>query len=214
MSNFGKIEVVVGPVYSGKSFYIISKAYENSRVKSMTKELVKILMVRPDIDGLYRDSCIFESHVGNLFLDVREHENISLQLIQPGHENRLFILENGFDVYIIDDCHFFKETIAFAVLELAKKGKKIYVSGLNLDFVDRPFPATSALLSIPECSIVNRYNNCSICGGKGYRTVRLKDDKVVYEGGKFVILQGEQIESIRHIGVCINCKREHYNFSV
>jgi thymidine kinase len=153
--NMGWIEVIVGPMFSGKSEELIRRL----RRAEFGKQRVQIF--KPAIDQRYAKNGIV-SHSGL---------EIPSELIGAGSE----ILDRvaaRTEVVGIDEAQFLGEGIVEACSRLAELGKRVIVAGLDTDFMGRPFEPMPRLLAVAE-EITKLLAICMRCGNPAVHTQRL-----------------------------------------
>lgn len=153
--NMGWIEVIVGPMFCGKSEELIRRL----RRAEIGKQRVQIF--KPVIDQRYSKNGIV-SHSGL---------EIASELVQTGSD----ILDKvapRTEVIGIDETQFLGESVVDACVKLADLGKRVIVAGLDTDFMGRPFPPMPELLSLAE-SITKTLAICMRCGNPAKHTQRL-----------------------------------------
>jgi thymidine kinase len=168
--NMGWIEVIVGPMFSGKSEELIRRL----RRAEIGKQRVQIF--KPVIDQRYAKNGIV-SHSGL---------EIASELIQNGAEI-LSRVEPRTEVVGIDEAQFLSDTVVDACVRLADLGKRVIVCGLDTDFMGRPFEPMPRLLSVAE-EITKLLAICMRCGNPAVHTQRLVASEeliVVGAGGMY-----------------------------
>jgi len=92
------------------------------------------------------------------------------------------LVKDDTEVVAIDEAHFLDEEIVGICNELADRGKRVIVAGLDQDYRNRPFGYMPQLLAIAEY-ITKTMAICMKCGNPANRTQRLiKDEKTVIVG--------------------------------
>ena len=157
--NMGWIEVVVGPMFSGKSEELIRRL----RRAEFARQRVQIF--KPAIDERYAANEIV-SHNG---LGIPS-ENVSraaevLEKVQPRTE-----------VVGIDEAQFLGDGIVDVCTQLANSGKRVIVAGLDTDYRGRPFEPMPRLLAIAE-EITKLLAICVRCGNPAVHTQRLVESE-------------------------------------
>jgi len=151
----GWIEVITGSMFSGKSEELIRRL----RRAQIARQKVQIF--KPKFDTRYADGLIV-SHS-----DMRiGSANISssaelLQEVAPDTE-----------VVGIDEGQFFDQDLPAVCNELANRGKRVIVAGLDQDYLGKPFEPMPQLLAIAEY-ITKTLAICMVCGGPANHTQRL-----------------------------------------
>ncbi len=168
--NMGWIEVVVGPMFSGKSEELIRRL----RRAEFGKQRVQIF--KPTIDQRYAKNGIV-SHSGL---------EIASELVTSG-DDILQKVAPRTEVIGIDEAQFLGETVVDACVRLADLGKRVIVAGLDTDFMGRPFEPMPRLLAVAE-EIVKLLAICMRCGNPAVHTQRLVASEeliVVGAGGMY-----------------------------
>ncbi len=157
INNSGWIEVITGPMYSGKSEELIRRI---RRVKIAKK---KVKVFKPIIDNRYSND------------NVVSHSGDSIEAIPVDHPEELYDrLEEDTEVVAIDEIQFFSEEIVEIIESLADDGKRVIVAGLDRDFKNEPFTPVPELLAKAEY-IEKLHAICLQCGDPATRTQRLID---------------------------------------
>ena len=154
----GTIEVICGPMFSGK-----------------TEELIRRL-VRGQIAK--KNVSIFKNAVDNRYSDeyvVSHNQNkIKSQPIKEAKE--IFNFSEEIDIVGIDETQFFDLSIIDVCNKLANDGKRVIVAGLDRDYKSIPFKPMANLLAHAE-KITKLSSICIVCGDYAYFSQRLTDDK-------------------------------------
>ncbi len=166
----GWIEVIVGPMFSGKTEELIRRL---KRAKIANRE-VKIF--KPDIDKRYSDKNVV-SH------DANEIPSITI-------ERPVEILNqyNDAEVIGIDEVQFFSQQVVDIAQFLALKGKRVIIAGLDMDSFGKPFGPVPQLLAVSEY-ITKLHSICVDCGSLATHSFRkvngngqvLVGEKDIYE---------------------------------
>lgn len=168
--NMGWIEVIVGPMFSGKSEELMRRL----RRAQIARQRVQIF--KPVIDQRYSASDIV-SHSG---LEMRS-DNVKsageiLEKVDPRTE-----------VIGIDEGQFLGEELVDVASRLADMGKRVMITGLDTDYLGRPFAPMPRLLATAE-EITKLLAICVRCGNPAVHTQRLvasEDLIVVGAGGMY-----------------------------
>jgi thymidine kinase len=153
--NMGWIELIVGPMFSGKSEELIRRL----RRAEIARQRVQIF--KPVIDQRYTVNGIV-SHSGL---------EISSDLVKDASEI-LTKVEPRTEVIGIDEAQFLGEALIEVCAKLADMGKRVIVSGLDTDFMGRPFEPMPRLLAVAE-EITKLLAICVRCGNPAVNTQRL-----------------------------------------
>nr|WP_204402008.1 thymidine kinase [Alkaliphilus hydrothermalis] len=155
-SKIGSIEIIVGPMYAGKSEELIR------RINRAQIAELKVLAFKPKIDQRYSSDCI-ASHNGKQTPCIPiETTDAMLEIIE----------KEEFDVLAIDEIQFFDEKIIEACQRVADQGKRVICSGLDMDFKAEPFKIVPAMMAIAE-HVMKLTAICMVCKDPATRTQRL-----------------------------------------
>jgi thymidine kinase len=153
--NMGWIEVIAGPMFSGKSEELIRRL----RRAELGRQRVQIF--KPVLDHRYSKNGIV-SHSGlEIASELVETSGDVLEKVAPRTE-----------VVGIDEAQFLGEGIVNACVMLADLGKRVIVAGLDTDFMGRPFEPMPRLLAVAE-EITKLLAICVRCGNPAVHTQRL-----------------------------------------
>ncbi len=130
--QFGWIEVICGSMFSGKTEELIR------RLKRAQLAKQKIEIFKPSIDMRYNEDMVV-SHDSN---EIRSTP-------VPAAAN-IPILADGCDVVGIDEAQFFDDEIVRVCNDLANKGIRVIVAGLDMDFKGNPFGPMPNLMATAE----------------------------------------------------------------
>lgn len=153
--NTGWIEVVCGPMFSGKSEELIR------RIRRARIARKRVQVFKPAIDDRYSTNEIV-SHG-----DVR----MPSESITSAREI-LDKLDWRSEVVGVDESNFFGPELVAVAQKLADSGKQVIIGGLDTDFMGRPFSPMPELLCIAE-SITKTLAICMRCGNPAKHTQRL-----------------------------------------
>ncbi|AUS05288.1 thymidine kinase [Pseudotamlana carrageenivorans] len=130
--QFGWIEVICGSMFSGKTEELIR------RLKRAQIARQKVEIFKPTLDVRYDEDKVV-SH------DANEIRSTSV----PAAAN-IPILADGCDVVGIDEAQFFDDEIVHICNDLANKGIRVIVAGLDMDFKGNPFGPMPHLMATAE----------------------------------------------------------------
>ena len=174
----GFIEVICGPMFAGKSEEVIR------RIKRLEYAKKKVLIFKPTIDNRYSNDEIV-SH------DKRCVKSIN---IEKGSDIRPY-LRDDLDAVVIDEVQFLDEEVISIADELANKGIRVILAGLDMDFRGEPFKIMDKLLCKAEF-ITKLTAICVKCGAPATRTQRLVNGKPAsYDDPIIIVGAAEQYES-------------------
>lgn len=168
MMRRGRIEVICGSMFSGKTEELIRRM---KRAK-FAKQSVEIF--KPAVDTRYSEE------------DVVSHEGNSIPSTPVETSASILLLGSDTDVIGIDEAQFFDENLIHVCNELANRGTRVIVAGLDLDFKGVPFGPMPALCAIAD-EVVKVHAICVRCGALAYVSHRTVDeDKRVLLGEQTV----------------------------
>ena len=130
--QFGWIEVICGSMFSGKTEELIR------RLKRAKFAKQKVEIFKPSIDVRYNEEMVV-SHDSN---EIRSTP-------VPAAAN-IRLLADGCDVVGIDEAQFFDDEIVTVCNDLANKGVRVIVAGLDMDFKGNPFGPMPFLMATAE----------------------------------------------------------------
>ncbi len=164
----GHIEVICGPMFSGKSTEMIR------RLKRAEIAKQKVQVFKPDIDDRWDISHVC-TH------DQVEFRTLPALSVRSSHD----ILQNlspDTQVVGIDEAQFFDPGIITVAQAIAQKGVRVIIAGLDSDFRGMPFGPMPDLLAIAE--FVDKLTAvCMVCGAPATRTQRLTESDALVEVG-------------------------------
>ncbi|KMJ56532.1 thymidine kinase [Bacillus sp. LL01] len=155
----GRLEVICGSMFSGKSEELIR------RVRRVSFGKLKVQVFKPVIDNRYSEEEVV-SHNGTKVcampvrtsVDILEHVNPETQVVA------------------VDEVQFFDEGIVAVADELANRGIRVICAGLDQDFRGEPFGPIMPLMALAE-EVTKLQAVCPVCGTPASRTQRLIDGK-------------------------------------
>ncbi len=175
----GRIEVVCGSMFSGKTEELIRRL----RRAQFARQSVDIF--KPAIDVRYSEE------------DVVSHDKNTIRSTPVDTSSSILLLSSGIDVIGIDEAQFFDDGLVDVCNELAEKGVRVIVAGLDMDYRGKPFGPIPALCAIAD-EVTKVHAICVKCGALAYVSHRLVDNE------KRVML-GEQAE---YEPLCRDCYRK------
>ncbi|HBM99957.1 MAG TPA: thymidine kinase [Firmicutes bacterium] len=155
----GWVEVITGPMFAGKSEELIR------RIKTLSYTKMRIIAFKPAIDDRY-DKTAIASHDGAKY---------EAYAIKEAH-SILELVKEDTQVVAIDEIQFFDMSVVGICEELADRGIRVIVAGLDLDFKGEPFGPMPELLARAEF-VTKLSAVCTVCGCAATRTQRLIDGK-------------------------------------
>ena len=145
----GRIEVVCGSMFSGKTEELIRRM----RRAQFARQRVEIF--KPSIDVRYSEE------------DVVSHDQKHIQSTPIDSSASILLLADDIDVVGIDEAQFFDEGIVDVCNQLANRGVRVIAAGLDMDFRGHPFGPMPALCAIAD-DVTKVHAICVRCGSLAY----------------------------------------------
>lgn len=154
----GAIEVVCGPMFSGKTEELIR------RVKRAQIAKQRVQIFKPAIDVRYDE------------VKVVSHSSIAIHSEPVEKAVEILIrLKDSTRVVAIDEVQFFDNDIVTVVTKLANRGIRVICAGLDLDFRAVPFGPMPMLLAMAD-DVFKIKAICTVCGAPATRSQRLSQN--------------------------------------
>jgi thymidine kinase len=163
----GWVEVISGPMFSGKSEELIRRMvrYQIARIPTQT--------FKPAIDDRYAKAQV----VSHSALSVSAEPVADSAALLRAVQDRTVVVG-------VDEAQFFDMGLVEAVARLAAAGKRVIVAGLDLDYLGRPFEPIPTLMTRAEY-VTKTLAVCHRCGGAGMFTQRvIESDELVVLGAE------------------------------
>jgi thymidine kinase len=164
----GRIEVICGSMFSGKTEELIR------RMKRAQFARQKVEIFKPAIDTRYSEE------------DVVSHEGNSIASTPLDNAASILLLSSDIEVVGIDEAQFFDKGLVDVCNELASRGIRVIVAGLDMDFRGVPFGPMPDLCAIAD-EVTKVHAICVRCGNLAYLSHRLV-------AGEKRVLLGEKME--------------------
>jgi thymidine kinase len=153
----GGIEVVCGPMFSGKTEELIR------RVKRAQIAKQRVQIFKPAIDVRYDET------------KVVSHSSQEMQSEPVEKSTDILVrLKDTTRIVAIDEIQFFDEGIIKVVKKLADRGYRVICAGLDLDYRAVPFGPMPMLLAMAD-TVQKIQAICTVCGAPATRSQRLSD---------------------------------------
>lgn len=160
----GWIEVICGSMFSGKTEELIRRL---NRAK-IAKQKVEIF--KPAVDTRYDEN------------DVVSHDAKSISSTPVQNASQILFYAEDFEVVGIDEAQFFGEELVPVCNDLANKGKRVIVAGLDMDYLGKPFGPIPLLMATAEY-VTKVHAICIRCGNLASYSHRIiKNDDLVVLG--------------------------------
>lgn len=180
----GRIELVCGSMFSGKTEELIRRV----RRAMIAKQQVQVF--KPQIDNRYSVE------------EVASHNGQRITAIPL--DNSSEILDELCDdttVVAVDEVQFFDEGIIAVIDQLANKGIRVIVGGLDQDFRGEPFGYMGELMCRAE-EVQKLHAICTECGNPASRTQRLVNGEPAYYDDPIIMVGAQESYEAR-------CRKHH-----
>ena len=163
----GIIEVITGPMFSGKSEELIK------RITILSYAEIPTLIIKPAIDNRF-------SHTE---ITSRNGKSIKSFSVESTKEIKELFDKGNYKALVIDEVQFFDEDIIDYVDKLAIDGIRVIICGLDQDFKRRPFKIMSNLMAIADsvtklkavCLVCKNAASCSYRTSSSSNTIEIGD---------------------------------------
>ena len=160
----GRIEVVCGSMFSGKTEELIRRM----RRAQFAKQRVEIF--KPAIDVRYSQEAVVS------------HDQKHIQSTPIDSSASILLLAEDIEVVGIDEAQFFDDGIVDVCNQLANRGVRVIVAGLDMDYQGVPFGPMPALCAIAD-DVTKVHAICVKCGSLAYVSHRkVQNDRRVLLG--------------------------------
>ena len=175
----GTIEIVCGSMFCGKTEELIRRL----RRAVIAKQNVQVF--KPIIDNRYQAAKV-SSHNGDVF--EAQPINKAADLLKN--------LDSKTTVVGIDEAQFFDQELISIVYDLADRGIRVILAGLDMDFKGEPFGVMPELLAIAE-RVDKLSAICMVCGDAASRTQRLVNGKPARYDDPVIIVGASELYEAR-----------------
>lgn len=175
----GLVEVITGSMFSGKTDELIRRL-RRARIARQ-----KVQVFKPALDNRFSEKKV-TSHAGSEF-DATPIN--SAADIPP-------CIDSDTTVVAIDEAQFFDMQIAEVVNDLAERGIRVLVGGLDTDFRGEPFGPIPVLMAQAE-RVDKVHAICMVCGDEASRTQRLIDGKPAKYDDPVVVVGASELYEAR-----------------
>jgi thymidine kinase len=141
----GWIEVICGSMFSGKTEELIRRL-KRARIANLSVEIFK-----PSMDIRFHEK------------NIVSHDENAILSIPVGHSTEILPLARSVDVVGIDEAQFFDNQLPETCDQLASRGTRVIVAGLDMDFNAKPFGQMPNLLAKADY-ITKLHAICVKCG--------------------------------------------------
>ena len=157
-TNPGRIEVICGSMFSGKTEELIRRA------KRAVFAHQRVEIYKPGIDTRYSEE------------EVVTHDGDALQSTPVESSQSILLMATEAEVVGIDEAQFFDMGLIDVCNTLANQGKRVIVAGLDMDFRGVPFGPIPGLLAVAD-DVLKVHAVCVKCGALARHSHRIIDDQ-------------------------------------
>lgn len=162
--QFGWIEVICGSMFSGKTEELIR------RLKRAQFAKQKVEIFKPTVDNRYADDMVVS------------HDENEIRCTPVPASSNILLMATEIDVVGIDEAQFFDDEIVNVCNELANRGTRVIVAGLDMDFQGKPFGPMPHLMATAEY-VTKVHAICTKTGNLAHYSHRkVAGDKLVLLG--------------------------------
>jgi thymidine kinase len=154
----GWIEVICGSMFSGKTEELIR------RLKRSVFAGQKVMVFKPMVDTRYAKE------------QVVSHDANQLEALTVQNSSEILKLSQGIEVVGIDEAQFLDQNLTKIAQELALKGTRVILAGLDMDYKGIPFGPMPDLLAVAEY-ITKVHAICRHCGNLATHSYRLTEEE-------------------------------------
>ena len=154
----GQIEVVCGPMFSGKTEELIR------RLRRAMFGRQSVIVFKPRIDTRYADADIV-SHTEQRLVSVPVANSSQI-------DEYLKKLEQPPQVIGVDEAQFFDQPLIPLLERLANSGIRIVAAGLDQDYLGKPFTIMPELLAVADY-VTKQQAVCVVCGAAATKSQRV-----------------------------------------
>jgi len=160
----GRIEVITGPMFSGKSEELIR------RLKRAQIARRRVASFKPDVDLRYHRTAIASHSAQTLeAITVSSVEGLKAALFDQEEQEPI-------EVIGIDEAQFFDESLVGLTGELVHQVKRVILAGLDMTFSGEPFGPIPNLMAVAD-EVLKLSAVCMVCGAPAIHTQRLSSNQ-------------------------------------
>jgi len=164
----GSIEVICGSMFSGKTEELIR------RLKRVKIANLKVEIFKPAIDTRYDE------------VKIVSHDSTAIQSTPVDNSQKILLMAGDVEVIGIDEAQFFDSEIANVCDELAFRGMRVIVAGLDMDYLGNPFGQMPYIMAKADY-VTKLHAICMKCGNMAnYSYRKVSNDEQVMLGAKDV----------------------------
>ncbi len=159
----GSIEVICGSMFSGKTEELIRRL---KRVKIANQ---KVEIFKPAIDRRYDE------------MNIVSHDTNVIHSTPLDNSQKILLLAQDVDVIGIDEAQFFDNELPNVCDELAYRGIRVIVAGLDMDYTGKPFGQMPFIMAKADY-VTKLHAICMKCGNianYSYRKIPNEDQVMI-----------------------------------
>jgi thymidine kinase len=141
----GWIEVICGSMFSGKTEELIR------RLKRVKIANLKVEIFKPTIDVRYDETKIVS------------HDTTAIQSTPVDNSQKILLMAQDVEVIGIDEAQFFDDQLPAVCDELASRGTRVIVAGLDMDYLGNPFGPMPTIMAKADY-VTKVHAICMKCG--------------------------------------------------
>lgn len=180
----GSLEVICGPMFSGKSEELIRRL----RRAKIAKQ--RVIVFKHAIDDRYNAACV-TSHNGTK-IDAHATSNSSIILD--------IVKKEDYTVVGIDEVQFYTHDIIAIICTLIQWHVRVIVAGLDLDARGTPFGPTPTLLALAD-SVTKLRAICTLCGNDAHFSQQINHQQEPVDHGNIIKVGGTDT----YVARCRDC---------
>jgi thymidine kinase len=181
--NGGWIEVISGSMFSGKTEELIR------RVRRARIAQRKVQVFKPLLDNRFHAE------------QVASHNGLQWEAVPVGNAREIpERLEDDATIVAVDEVQFFDWEISKVCKDLADRGLRVILAGLDMDFRGEPFGPMPLLMAEAE-EVTKLQAICVTCGAPASRTQRLIDNQPAAYDDPIILVGGSESYEAR----CRHC---------
>ncbi|HLO98310.1 MAG TPA: thymidine kinase [Fimbriimonas sp.] len=183
MKALGKLTIVCGSMYAGKSEELIRLARRSLYARK------RVQVFKPSIDDRYHQTMVV-SHMG-----IQHEADTAKNVIELKAK-----IKKDTQVLLIEEVQFFDANVVDLVVQMADKGMDVICAGLDQDFRRQPFGPMPELMAVAD-EVIKLRAICMKCGQPASHTYRMVDGKPAHWDDPIVLIGATESYEAR----CRNC---------
>lgn len=164
-TSCGYLEVICGSMFSGKTEELIR------RLKRAKIAGQNFIIFKPKIDVRYDDE------------KVVSHDKKSIPSTPVPNSKNILMLSKEVEIVAIDEAQFFDDELPHVCRQLANQGKRVIVSGLDMDYKGKPFGPIPNLMATAD-HVTKVHAICMNCGNPALYSYRKTNDNNLVQLGE------------------------------